>query len=126
MSLSPSPSLRIVASGPGWTVSDVICTAGPRDRPFEERHGAACIAAVTEGTFQYRNGAGRAGLAPGGVVLGNGGAPFECGHEHSTGDRCLAFHLEPRLLEAVVSGVPGATRAAFAMPHLPPLPELMP
>jgi AraC-like DNA-binding protein len=126
MASSSSPSSRIVASGPGWAVSDVICTAGPRDRPFEERHGAVCIAAVTAGTFQYRTGAGRAVLAPGGVILGNEGACFECGHEHGTGDRCLAFHLEPALLDAVVSGVPGATRTAFAMPHLPPLPELMP
>src|SRR5262245_51148276 len=117
-----SLALHIVASGPGWTVSDVVCTAGPHDRPFEERHAAFCIAAVTEGTFQYRNGAGRAVLAPGGVVLGNEGACFECGHEHGSGDRCLAFHLAPALLESVVAAVPGVRRATFVRPHLPPLP----
>ena len=36
-----------LASGPGWRVSDVVCTAGPHDRPFEEQHDAVCIAAVS-------------------------------------------------------------------------------
>jgi len=117
---------RMLASGPGWGVSDVICTAGPHDRPFEERHDTASIAAVTAGTFQYRTGSGRAVLAPGGILLGDAGACFECGHEHGTGDRCLAFSFAPALLESIVSGVPGARRAAFGVPHLPPVPALMP
>ena len=58
-----SLSARVLASGPGWSVSDVICTAGPHDRPFEERHEAVSIAAVTAGTFQYRTASGRAVLA---------------------------------------------------------------
>jgi len=117
---------RMLASGPGWGVSDVICTAGPHDRPFEERHDTASIAAVTAGTFQYRTDGGRAVLAPGGILLGDAGACFECGHEHGTGDRCLAFSFAPALLESIVSGVPGARRAAFGVPHLPPVPALMP
>ena len=121
-----SLSTRVLASGPGWSVRDVICTAGPRDRPFEERHDAVSIAAVTAGTFQYRTASGRAVLAPGGLLLGNPDACFECGHEHGTGDRCLAFAFTPALLETVLSGVPGARRLMFAVPHLPPLPPLMP
>jgi len=78
---------RMLASGPGWSVSDVTCTAGPHDRSFEERHDTASIAAVTAGTFQYRSGGGRAVLAPGVILLGNAGACFECGHELGTGDR---------------------------------------
>src|SRR5689334_9067881 len=27
-----------LAEGDGWRVADVICTSGPDDRPFEERH----------------------------------------------------------------------------------------
>jgi AraC-like DNA-binding protein len=124
----PAPLLtaRVLASGPGWSVSDVICTSGPRDRPYEEQHETASIAAVTAGTFQYRTAGGRAVLAPGGVLLGNAGACFECGHEHGTGDRCLAFSFTPALLETVIAAVPGARRMAFAAPHLPPLPGLMP
>jgi AraC family transcriptional regulator len=116
---------RLLASGPGWRVSDVVCTAGPRDRPFEEQHAALCIAPVTQGTFQYRTRHGAAVLAPGAVLLGNQGECFECGHEHASGDRCLAFHLAPELLEAVIASVPGARRLAFAVPRLPPLPALM-
>jgi AraC family transcriptional regulator len=117
---------RTLAAGDGWSVADVVCTSGPRDRPFEERHEAVSIAAVTEGTFQYRTAGGRAVLAPGGILLGNAGACFECGHEHGAGDRCLAFSFTPALLETIISGVPGARRATFAAPHLPPLPALMP
>jgi AraC-like DNA-binding protein len=117
---------RILASGPGWTVSDTVCTSGPHDRPFEERHDAVSIAAVTEGTFQYRTVTGAAVLAPGGVLLGNAGTAFECGHEHGVADRCLAFHLSPVFMEAVVAAVPCARQVAFAVPTLPPLPSLMP
>ncbi|TIS28676.1 MAG: AraC family transcriptional regulator, partial [Mesorhizobium sp.] len=40
-----------LASGHGWQVSDVICTARAGDRPFEEQHRGFCVAAVTRGTF---------------------------------------------------------------------------
>ncbi len=96
------------------------------DRPFEEQHEDICIAAVTQGTFQYRSRQGSAVLAPGALLLGNAGTCFECGHEHGTGDRCLAFHFTPEHLETVVAAVPGARRTAFTLPHLPPLPALMP
>ena len=115
-----------LASGEGWLVEDVTCTAGPSDRPFEERHGSFCIAAVTHGSFEYRTAQGSALLAPGSLLLGNAGACFECGHEHAAGDRCLAFHYAPALLEEVVAAVPGARRLEFGLPRLPPLPALLP
>jgi len=62
---------RLLASGSGWRVHDMVCTCGPHDRPFEEQHDAACVAAVTGGTFQYRSTHGSAVLAPGAVLLGN-------------------------------------------------------
>jgi AraC-like DNA-binding protein len=106
-------------------VSDVVCTAGPQDRPFEEQHDGVCIAAVTQGTFRYRSTQGAAVLVPGAVLLGNDGHCFECGHEHAAGDRCLAFHFTPDHLEAIVAALPGARRTTFAAPRLPPLPPLM-
>jgi AraC family transcriptional regulator len=115
-----------LASGPGWQVNDFVCTAGPHDKPFEEQHAAASIAIVTAGTFRYRTGAGDALLAPGALLLGNRGACFECGHEHSTGDRCLSFHVTERFLEAVASARPGVRRTTFSAPRLPPLPQLAP
>ena len=117
---------RVLASGPGWRVQDVVCTSGPHDPPFEERHDGACIAAVTGGTFRYRSSLGSAVLAPGALLLGNDCHCFECSHEHGVGDRCLSFRLTPEFLETVVSGVPGARRASFSVPRLPPHDRLLP
>jgi AraC family transcriptional regulator len=119
-------TLHVLASGPGWSVCDIVCGAGPHDRPFEEQHEDICIAAVTQGTFQYRSREGSAVLAPGALLLGNPGTCFECGHEHGTGDRCLAFHFTPEHLETVAAAVPGARWTTFTRPHLTPSPTLMP
>ena len=45
---------RIVARGEGWTVRDVVCTSGPQDRSYEERHSQVSLAIVAAGSFQYR------------------------------------------------------------------------
>ena len=44
-------SPRILAGGDGWTVADVVCTSGPQDRRYEERHERYAIAAVMAGSF---------------------------------------------------------------------------
>jgi AraC family transcriptional regulator len=117
---------RVLASGPGWRVADVVCTSGPHERSFEEQHEAVCISAVTEGVFQYRGTQGMAVLAPGALLLGNHRHCFVCGHEHSTGDRCVSFHFTPQFMESIVASVPGARQLDFTVPSLPPLPELLP
>ena len=117
---------HILTSGPGWHVSDVICTAGAADQPFEEEHQDFCVAAVTSGTFRYRTQQGTAMLAPGAILLGNAGTCYECGHDHGSGDRCLSFHFTPASLEQIVAAIPGARRLTFRMPRLPPLPALAP
>ncbi|MBZ9847621.1 AraC family transcriptional regulator [Mesorhizobium sp. CA14] len=117
---------KTLASGHGWQVSDVVCTAVPGDKPFEEEHRSFCVAAVTRGMFRYRTRQGTAMLAPGAILLGNPGACYECGHEHGAGDRCLSFHFTPAYMERVVADVPGAKRLGFADPRLPPLPALTP
>jgi AraC family transcriptional regulator len=121
-----SIATQVLAAGPGWRALDVVCTHGPEDRPFEERHGDVSIAAVTTGMFQYRTRQGAALLAPGSLLLGNAGACFQCGHAHGQGDRCLAFHFSAEFLESVVADVADARRIDFALPSLPPLPELVP
>lgn len=117
---------QLIASGAGWHVHDVVCTASPHDRPFEERHESLCIAAVTSGTFRYRSTQGSATLVPGAVLLGNERHCYECSHEHSAGDRCLSFHFDPEFFEQIITAVPGARRIAFDVPNLPPLPALIP
>ncbi|WP_165103590.1 MULTISPECIES: AraC family transcriptional regulator [unclassified Caballeronia] len=121
-----APVSQLLASGSGWRVHDVLCTASPHDRPFEEQHEFLCIAAVTSGTFRYRSTQGSATLAPGAVLLGNERHCFECSHEHSAGDRCLSFHFEPEFFEQIVAAVPDARRISFDVPNLPPLPALIP
>jgi AraC family transcriptional regulator len=117
---------RVLASGTGWRVQDVVCTSGPHDRPFEERHDGVCIAAVTHGTFRYRSTLGSAVLAPGALLLGNHRHCFECSHDHGTGDRCVSFRFAPEFLEKVISAIPGAQRPSFSVPRLPPDPALLP
>jgi AraC family transcriptional regulator len=117
---------RLLACGTGWRVQDLICTSGPRDRPFEERHNGVCIGAVTHGTFSYRSALGSAVFSPGALVLGNHCHCFECSHDHAAGDRCLSFRFAPEFFESVLGAVPGARRLSFAVPRLPPNPALLP
>jgi len=123
---APSPLLRRtpLARGDGWTIHDCICTAGPNDRRFEERHDQVALALVTAGTFQYRTPAGEAVLYPGSYLLGNSNECFECGHTHSVGDRCIALHTSRELFEEVAASVAGSSRYTFQYPNLPARPEL--
>jgi AraC family transcriptional regulator len=116
--------VETLASGPGWSVRDVVCSSGPRDRRFEEQHRSVCIAAVMQGSFQYRTPHGAATLAPGAILFGNHQSCFECGHDHGVGDRCLSFQFEPAYFETILSSVPGVRTAAFTVPRLPPLMSL--
>jgi AraC-like DNA-binding protein len=126
MAKSASMTAQILASGRGWTVQDVVCRAGPETPAFEEQHGTVAIAAVSDGTFQYRSSLGAAVLTPGAVMLGAPGVCFECGHEHGIGDRCIAFHYAPAAWEEIVAAVPGAKQGKVTQPQLPPLELLTP
>ena len=123
----PAPWGRVLAEGEGWTVEDVVCTAGPHDRPYEERHATVGIAVVVAGSFQYRTANGREMMTPGSLMLGNAGQCYECGHEHDVGDRCVAFHYEPEYFArlAADAGVPRDGRT-FRVPRLPPLRAMSP
>lgn len=87
---------HVLAHGEGWSVSDVICTSGPDDPVFEEQHTGDSIGIVVAGTFQYQGQL----MTPGSLLLGNPGQAFVCGHDHGSGDRCLAFKYGPNFLEA--------------------------
>lgn len=66
-------------------------------------------------------------MTPGSLLLGSSGQPFECGHEHGVGDRCLSFSYSPELFERVIAdaGVHPA-RTDFRMLRLPPMRVLSP
>lgn len=110
-----------LASGPGWSVSDIVCSSGPHDRAFEEQHTGVCIATVMHGSFMYRTGQGSGIMVPGAILLGNHRSCFECGHDHSTGDRCLSFMFDPAYFEGILSSVPGVRSAVFPVARLPPM-----
>lgn len=115
-----APKSRPVAGGDGWSVSEVVCSLGPRDRPFEERHRSVLIAIVVSGTFQYRSQAGRVLMTPGSLMLGSLGQPFECSHEHGKGDRCLAFSYSPEFFDRIEAA------GVFRSMRVPPLRPLSP
>ncbi len=113
------PTARLVARGEDWSVSEFTCTAGPHDRPFEEARDGYTIAAVLEGSFTYRADNGVALLHPGALLLGNDRMCFECGHDHSAGDRCIAFNFSPELFCEIASRAAGTSRYKFSAPKAP-------
>jgi len=117
---------RVIARGRGWTVADVVCTCGPSDRPYEERHAGYSIAVVLAGGFQYRSIEGHAFMTPGSLMLGNQGQCFECGHEHGEGDRCVSFWYAAEQFERLVADSGHRVPARFPVPRLPPLRALAP
>ncbi len=127
LSLPGRATARVLARGAGWTVSDVVCTSGPRDRAFEECHAGFSIAMVVAGSFQYRSNNGQDMMTPGSLLLGNPGQCFECGHEHGAGDRCLSFFYAPGHFEnlAADSG-PRGSKPGFRAHRLPAAREFSP
>jgi AraC-like DNA-binding protein len=111
---------RVVAAGEVWRVVDVVCTCGPRDRPFEEQHDVASISLVLAGTFVARGAHGSSLLSPGSLFLGTVGQSFECSHDHGEGDRCLSFQFGADLFARLARDA-GAARGEFPCHHLPPL-----
>ena len=107
------PSVRLLARGSGWCAVEYLCTAGPHDPVFEERHDDFAIVAVVQGSFRYRSPAGTALLYPGALMLGNHGNCYECGHDHGRGDRCVVFHNSTCFL-MVCTGPPDRRDGVFA------------
>ena len=117
---------RKLAAGDGWSVHEVICRAGPSDRPFEERHEGFSVSAVIEGSFTYRSDAGRGLLYPGALLLGNSGWCFECGHAHGIGDRCVSLNVRDDLFSEIAAAAASTSRFRFSAPSLPPSPRALP
>jgi len=126
--LGAAPGLRVelLAAADDWAVEDVLCTFRPSDASFEERHDRYRIALVGAGTFHCRAAGGRELLTPGSRLLGNAHECFECGHEHGTGDRCLAFAYSNEAFERLAfdAGIRGRPR--FRALRVPPLRALAP
>ncbi len=120
------PTARLLALGRDWSVSEYVCHADASCRPFEEQHNRVTIAAVVEGSFNYRADTGRALLHPGAFMLGNHGTCYECGHDHSAGDRCIALHLAPEYFAEIAASAAGSGRYAFTAAMLPSMNRMLP
>jgi AraC family transcriptional regulator len=117
------PDTSALAVGDGWTIDDVVCTAGPNHPVFEEQHSQTSIAVVVNGTFQYRTATGRELMLPGSLLLGNAGESFACGHQHGVGDRCISFHYSDELRDDFQLR---EERRRFNIPRIPPIRALSP
>ncbi len=111
---------RTLAAGDGWSMHEIVCRAGPSDRPFEERHDGFSVSAVLEGSFTYRSDAGHRLLYPGALLLGNNGSCFECGHAHGIGDRCISLNVHEEEFSEVAATTASTSRFRFSAPSLPP------
>jgi AraC family transcriptional regulator len=115
-----SPDTYTLASGAGWTIHEVVCTAGPDHAAFEEQHTQTSVAVVLSGTFQYQSSTGCELMTPGSLLLGNPGDSFACSHQHGVGDRCISFHYSDELRdEFQLSEEP-----RFKIPRIPPIRSL--
>jgi AraC-like DNA-binding protein len=121
-----APESRLLAQGKGWRMSEYVCHAGPEDKAFEEQHDCMTIAAVVSGTFNYRTSAGSGTLLPGGFLLGNCGTCYECRHEHSRGDRCVALQIEPHYFEEIAAAAAHASHYRFPAAVIPAMTAALP
>lgn len=117
------PVVEPLATLPGLGVRRHVCTAGPRDRPFDEEHAGISLALVQQGTFTYRCRDRAHTMVPGSVLLGAPGEVFRCSHEHSRGDVCLSLHFAPELLSPILADA-AAPGPVWAAPALPPRPRV--
>jgi AraC-like DNA-binding protein len=114
------PGERVVVEGRGFRASEVVCTAGPHDRPFEEEHALTSVSVVLDGVFSYRSPLGRATMTPGALLLSNRGSAYRCSHAFCRGDRCLSFQFAAELVEETAADIKELRRATFNLPRLPP------
>jgi AraC family transcriptional regulator len=121
-----APSIKRIAGGETWSVSEIVCSAGPADRPYEERHDGFSVAAVLEGCFTYRTGSSASLLYPGALLLGNSRTCYQCGHEHGRGDRCLSFNVREDAFEEIAAVARSRKGNPFGQPMLPASNRLTP
>jgi AraC family transcriptional regulator len=125
-STASPPAVRRIAGGETWSVTEIICSAGPGDRPYEERHQGFSISAVLQGCFTYRSDRGESLLYPGALLLGANRSCYECGHEHSAGDRCISFNVREDAFEDIASIASSRRNNPLSRPMLPASNRLAP
>ena len=59
-------------------------------------------------------------MAPGALLLGNVGQPFECAHNHGRGDRCVSVGVRPEYFQRLAYDA-GVKAGRFPVGRIPPL-----
>jgi AraC family transcriptional regulator len=110
-----------IHEGPGLSIYDARCDAGPGEKPFVEVYRSHSLAFVRRGSFGCRTLGASHELVAGAVLVGGPGQEYVATHEHhACGDECLSLKLAPELADSL-----GAGSAAWALGRVPPLPQLM-
>jgi AraC family transcriptional regulator len=110
-----------IHEGPGLSIYDARCNAGPGEKPYAEVYRRHSLAFVRRGSFGCRTLGRSHELVAGAVLVGRPGQEYTATHEHhACGDECLSLKLSPGLAESL-----GAGEAAWALGRVPPLPQLM-
>ena len=102
------------------SVSDFRCTASPGEKPFTEQFACHSVSYVRKGSFGCQSRGRVFDLVTGSVLVGFPGDEYVCTHDHTCGDECLSFFLEPELVDTI-----GNRAEAWRIGAAPPLPELM-
>ena len=105
---------------------DVICTFGPHDRPFAERHHGVCVAAVTEGAFdtarRWARPCWRRGRCSSAMIATHSNAAMSTAPATAV-SRSVS---RPNFWKESSAAFPGVRRAVFSAPLLPPHSGLLP
>ncbi|MGA8006525.1 MAG: AraC family transcriptional regulator, partial [Burkholderiales bacterium] len=110
-----------IHEGPGLSIYDARCDAGPAEKPYAEVYRSHSLAFVRRGSFGCRTLGASHELVAGAVLVGRPGQEYTATHEHhACGDECLSIKLSPALAESL-----GAGEAAWNAGRVPPLPQLM-
>jgi AraC family transcriptional regulator len=65
-------------------------------------------------------------LHPGALLLGNFGACYQCGHDHSVGDRCIAVQFSPDYFSEIAATAAGSSKYRFSAVMLSANREILP
>jgi AraC-like DNA-binding protein len=99
--LSREGRLRKLADTPDYSIADVLCTLGPRDRFREQELTGFRVCAVLRGSFGYRSSLGEGIAVAGSLLAGNACDCYRCRHFDEAGDRCVQFAFTGEFLERV-------------------------
>jgi AraC family transcriptional regulator len=113
--------VTMIHEGPGLSIYDARCDAGPGERPGVEVFRRHSLAFVRRGSFGCLTLGASHELVAGSVLVGRPGQEYTATHEHhACGDECLSLKLAPELAESL-----GAGKAAWERGRVPPVPQLM-